>query len=49
MQKCISLKIIKKDCFCERHRISIPTLKWVRIKEKGYIPTTKNGYVLLTT
>ena len=23
----------------ERHRIKIPTLKWVRLKEKGYIPT----------
>ena len=35
-----------KDCFCERHRINIPTLGWVRIKEKGYIPTTKSGYVI---
>lgn len=35
-----------KDCFCERHRIKIPTLGWVRIKEKGYIPTTKDGYVI---
>ncbi len=26
---------------CERHRIKIPTLGWVRIKEKGYIPTNK--------
>ncbi|MGN0409654.1 MAG: helix-turn-helix domain-containing protein, partial [Candidatus Fimousia sp.] len=34
-----------KDCFCERHRINIPTLGWVRLKEKGYIPTTKQGYV----
>ena len=34
------------DCICERHRIKIPTLGWVRIKEKGYIPTTKNGYVI---
>lgn len=24
---------------CERHRIRIPTLGWVRIKEKGYLPT----------
>ena len=24
---------------CERHRIKIPTLGWVRIKQKGYIPT----------
>ena len=34
-----------KDCLCERHRIKIPSLGWVRIKEKGYIPTTKDGYV----
>ena len=30
-----------KDCLCERHRIKIPTLGWVRLKEKGYIPTSK--------
>ncbi len=35
-----------KDCFCERHRINIPTLGWVRLKEKGYIPTTRDGYVI---
>lgn len=35
-----------KDCFCERHRINIPTLGWVRLKEKGYIPTTKSGLVI---
>lgn len=35
-----------KDCICERHRLNIPTLGWVRIKEKGYIPTTKDGYVV---
>ena len=35
-----------KDCRCERHRINIPLLGWVRIKEKGYIPTTKDGYVI---
>ena len=27
------------DCLCERHRIKIPTLGWIKIKEKGYIPT----------
>jgi putative transposase len=26
---------------CERHKIKIPTLNWVQIKEKGYIPTNK--------
>ena len=35
-----------KDCQCERHRINIPSLGWVRIKEKGYVPTTKDGYVI---
>lgn len=35
-----------KDCFCERHRINIPTLGWVKIKEKGYIPTTKSGSII---
>ena len=35
-----------KDCRCERHRINIPSLGWVRIKEKGYVPTTKDGYVI---
>ena len=33
-----------KDCACERHRLNIPTLGWVRLKEKGYIPTTKDGW-----
>ena len=27
----------KTDCLVERHRIKIPTLKWVRLKEKAYI------------
>ena len=35
-----------KDCQCERHRLKISTLGWVRIKEKGYIPTTKDGYMI---
>ena len=35
-----------KDCRCERHRINIPSLGWVRIKEKGYVPTIKDGYVI---
>ncbi|SHK49806.1 transposase [Tepidibacter formicigenes DSM 15518] len=38
----------KTDFRIERHRINIPTLKWVRFKEKGYIPTDKkvvNGTV----
>ncbi len=32
------------DCRCERHRLNIPTLGWVRLKEKGYLPTTKDGW-----
>lgn len=31
---------------CERHRIKIPTLGWVRIKEKGYIPTNSNTHII---
>ena len=34
------------DTICERHRIKIPTIGWVKLKEKGYIPTTKQGYVI---
>jgi len=33
-----------KDCTSERHRLHIPTLGWVRVKEKGYLPTTKDGF-----
>lgn len=33
-----------RDCQCERHRICIPMLGWVRLKEKGYFPTTKDGW-----
>ena len=29
----------KLDWIVERHKVKIPTLKWVRLKEKGYIPT----------
>lgn len=36
----------KGDCLCERHRIKIPTLSWVKLKEKAYIPTSKDGYVV---
>lgn len=31
---------------CERHRIKIPTLGWVRIKEKGYIPTNLETHTI---
>lgn len=38
----------KTDWKIERHRINIPTLKWVRLKEFGYIPINSkviSGYV----
>lgn len=31
---------------CERHRIKIPTLGWVRLKEKGYISTNPNTHII---
>lgn len=31
---------------CERHRIKIPTLGWVMLKEKGYIPTNPNTHII---
>lgn len=36
----------KNDCLCERHKIKVPTLGWVRLKEKGYIPTSKNSFII---
>ena len=40
------VKNSKYDCLSERHRIKIPTLGWVRLKEKGYIPTSKDGFII---
>lgn len=40
------IKNNKTDCLSKRHKIKIPTLGWVRLKEKGYIPTTKNGFTI---
>ncbi len=31
---------------CERHRIKIPTLGWVRLKEKNYIPTNATTHII---
>ena len=31
---------------CERHRIKIPTLGWVRLKEKGYLPSHSDNCVI---
>jgi len=36
----------KTDCQCMRHKINIPTLGWVRLKEKGYILTSKDGHII---
>ena len=30
----------------ERHRIKIPTLGWIRLKEKGYIPINPNTHII---
>lgn len=40
------VKNSKIDCLSERHRIKIPTLGWIRLKEKGYIPTSKDGFTI---
>lgn len=46
----VKMYFVKTDAkaiiLCERHRIKIPTLGWVKLKEKGYILATKNGYVI---
>ena len=46
----VKMYFVKTDAkaviYCERHRIKIPTLGWVRLKEKGYIPTTKSGLII---
>ncbi len=31
---------------CERHRIKIPTLGWVRLKEKGYFPINSLTHII---
>ena len=31
---------------CERHRIKIPTLGWVKLKEKGYIQTNSSTHII---
>ena len=46
----VKMYFVKTDnkamIFCERYRIKIPTLGWVRLKEKGYIHTSKDGYII---
>ncbi|WP_445661829.1 RNA-guided endonuclease InsQ/TnpB family protein [Bacillus sp. FSL E2-8868] len=41
--KCYFPKNNKTDLAVERHRVKVPTIGWVRLKEYGYIP--KNGIV----
>ncbi|MCW9133960.1 transposase [Bacillus paramycoides] len=41
--KCYFPKNNKTDWTIERHRVKIPTIGWMRVKEYGYIP--KNGVV----
>ena len=31
---------------CERHKIQIPILGWIQLKEKGYIPTNANTHII---
>lgn len=31
---------------CERHRIKVPTLGWVKLKEKGYIPSHDEAHFI---
>ncbi|MBE6875394.1 MAG: transposase [Ruminococcus sp.] len=36
----------KQPVSCERHRIRIPTLDWVKLKEKGYIPANSETHTI---
>ena len=46
----IKMYFVKTDAktiiSCERHRIKIPTLGWVQLKEKGYIPTNPYTHII---
>lgn len=46
----VKMYFVKTDAkviiLCERHRIKIPTLGWVQLKEKGYIPTNSNTHII---
>ena len=46
----VKMYFVKTDAnviiHCERHRIKIPTLGWVRLKEKGYIPINPNTHII---
>lgn len=46
----VKMYFVKTDAktviLCERHRIKIPTLGWVRLKEKGYLPTNPETHII---
>ena len=46
----VKMYFVKNDAktiiACERHRIKIPTLGWVKLKEKGYIPTHDENHMI---
>ncbi|MGN1458042.1 MAG: RNA-guided endonuclease InsQ/TnpB family protein [Acutalibacteraceae bacterium] len=46
----VKMYFVKKDSKtiipCERHRIKIPALGWVQLKEKGYIPTNPKMHII---
>lgn len=46
----VKMYFVKTDSkviiLCERHRIKIPTLGWVQLKEKGYIPTNPKTHII---
>ena len=46
----VKMYFVKTDAkaiiLCERHRIKIPTLGWVRLKEKNYLPTDAGHFVI---
>ena len=33
---------------CERHRIKVPFIGWIRLKEKGYIPISNKGFHIIS-
>ena len=49
-QSDVKMYFVKTDAkaviHCERHRIKIPTLGWVKLKEKGYFPTNPETHVI---
>ena len=46
----VKMYFVKTDAkaiiHCERHKIKIPTLGWIKLKEKGYIPTKLNTHTI---